>query len=256
MNPLALALLKHHIQLLKKNRGYGRPSILTTDYIIGRIEYVLKTGCQWSCLPMQGGGCWKTVYHYFSKWSKAHVFEHCYSDLLKVYAKRGLSKEVIADTTFVKSIWGRDCVGKSPVDRGRNATKVSVLVDAKGTPLHILFHPGNKNDSRSLPHLLDNVSRRISIKGKDIYADRIYDSSYCSDAVKRHDMNNKISKKRAKPDKVNNRTRIVVEHCFSWFDKYRRIILRYDGLICHFRSFHFLAATCIVSPRCLSSWWS
>ena len=143
MNPIAFTLLKHRIESLKTKHGYGRPQTLSVDYVIDRIVYVLRTGCQWSNIPVQNG-CWKTIYHYFSKWSKAHVFEHCYLDLLKFYIKRkGLSKSIIADTSFVKNIWGRDCVGKSPVDRGRKATKVSALVDSYGTPLQLLFHPGN-----------------------------------------------------------------------------------------------------------------
>ena len=249
MNPITLTLLKHHIESLQTNHGYGRPQLLSLDYVIDRIVYVLRTGCQWSNLPMKVG-CWKTVYHYFAKWSKAHVFEHCYTDLLKFYARRGFSREIIADTSYVKNIWGRDCVGKSPVDRGRKATKVSALVDSRGTPLQLLFHPGNKNDSRSLPHLLDKTSKFICIEGKDIYADRIYDSVYCSDTIRRHKLNNKVSKKRTTPDKATNRIRIVVEHYFGWLDKFRRIILRYDGLICHFRSFHYLAASCITGSRC------
>ena len=158
-------------------------------------------------------------------------------------------QELIVDTSFVKNVWGRDCLGKSPVDRGRKATKVSILTDARGTPLQLLFHPGNKNDSRSLPHLLDTASKRVSLSGKHIYADKIYDSTYCSDTIRRHQLVNRVSKKRTTPSKANNRIRIVVEHAFSWLDKFRRIILRYDGLVCHFRSFHCLAACHLIGLR-------
>lgn len=167
LNPIVLTVVKHHVQSLETLTGYG---------------YVLRTGCQWASLPVKNG-CWKTIYHYFAKWSKAHVFEQAHQDLVKFYTKRGLSRDVVVDTSFVKNVWGRDCLGKSPVDRGRKATKVSVITDALGTPLQFLFHPGNKNDSRSLPHLLDRVSMHLDITGKHIYADRIYDSSYCTDAV-------------------------------------------------------------------------
>jgi hypothetical protein len=47
--------------------------------------------------------------------------------------------------SFVKNICGRDCLGKSSVDRGRKASKISALVDSYGVPLTMLFHPGNKN---------------------------------------------------------------------------------------------------------------
>jgi len=249
MNQIALTILKYHIQSLETKVISGRPKTLLTDYVINRILFVLRSGCQWSLLPVQNGS-WKTIYYYFSKWSKNHIFEQSYRDLLKFYMKRGLSKDVVVDTSFVKNVWGRNCLGKSPVDRGRKATKVSVLVDSIGTPLEVLFHPGNKNDSRSLPHLLKKASRHIHLEGKVIFADKIYDSKYCSDTIKHYKLVNNVSKKKSTTDKATNRTRIVVEHCFSWFDKFRRIILRYDGLICHFRSFHYLAACCITSYRC------
>ena len=248
LNPLARAILTNHIKSYEPSSSYGRPHKLSTDYVLDRIMYILRTGCQWTSLPVQGG-CWKTIYHYFSKWSKAHIFEHAYRDIVKAYSKVGLSKQEIVDTSFVKNVWGRDCVGKSPVDRGRKATKVSVITDAKGTPLHFLFHHGNKNDSRSLPHLLTKTAKHLSLQGKTIYADKGYHTSYCTDAIQSHGLENKVSKKGSVPNKNDNRIRIVVEHCFSWLDKYRRVIMRYDGLVCHFRSFHFLAASQITGCR-------
>ena len=69
MNPIALTLLKHHIESLKTKHAYGRPQTLSVDYVIDRIVYVLRTGSQWSNIPVDNGS-WKTIYHYFSKWSK------------------------------------------------------------------------------------------------------------------------------------------------------------------------------------------
>ena len=47
------------------------------------------------------------------------------------------------DSTFVKNIYGRDCIGRNPTDRGRMATKVSALVDQDGLPLSLRFFPAN-----------------------------------------------------------------------------------------------------------------
>ena len=248
LNTLARSILLNHVKSHETVQKHGRPQKLSTDYVLERIVYVLRTGCQWSALPVQGG-CWKTIYHYFAKWSKAHIFEHAYHDIVKVYTKVGLSQNVVVDTSFVKNVWGRDCVGKSPVDRGRKATKVSVITDSRGTPLHLLFHPGNKNDSRSLPHLLTKSAKHVSLEGKTIYADKGYDTSNCHDTIRIHKLKNKVTKKRSTPNKSDNRKRIVVEHCFAWLDKFRRIIMRYDGFVCHFRSFHFLAASHITGSR-------
>ena len=252
MKAIARNILLHHLQPNYVSR-VGRPRLLELDYIIDRIGYVLRTGCQWSNLPVHDAS-WKTIYHYFSLWSKKHVFERAFLDILRFYLRRrgGVSKNVVVDTSFVKNVWGRDCLGKSPVDRGRKATKVSAMTDDLGTPLYLLFHPGNKYDGKTLAHMLQKVDKLFEIRGRCLFGDKGYDSSRCRDAIRRFGLVDSVTKKRTPTCPSKNRTRIVVEHAFSWLDKYRRIIMRYDGLVCHFRSFHFLAALQLVASRCAS----
>jgi len=249
MKEVAKAILLSHLPSPKT----GRPRSLEYGAIIDSISFVLRTGCQWRYAPIVDHS-WKTVYHYFSKWSKQHIFEHAYYDLLRFYTRRGISENIITDTSFVKNVYGKDCFGRSPVDRGRRATKVSALVDEHGIPLQILFHPGNKNDGKTLHHLLQNVSRRMSVEGKTIFGDKAYGNSRCDLVVDRHRMKNRLSRRKTLVDKVTNRIRIAVEHTFGWLDKYRRIILRYDGLVAHFRSFHYLAALNLLAGRIKESY--
>jgi len=138
LNPLALLILKRHIESLQTKVKCGRPQVLKTDYVLDLIAYVLRTGCQWSSLPVTGG-CWKTIYHYFSKWSKAHIFEKAHKDLVQMYSKRGLSQQLIVDTSFVKNVWGRDCLGKSPVDRGRKGHQGLCYYRCKGNTTSTSF---------------------------------------------------------------------------------------------------------------------
>ena len=209
--------------------------------------YVLESGCQWSHLEVLNGS-WKTVYHYFVKWSNTHLFQKAYDQILSIYHKRrGMSSRLLVDTSFIKNVFGRDCVGASPFDRGRNATKVSALVDESGIPLAFTFHPGNKNDSRTLEHTLSKAP--ISLDGKELYADKIYDSEHCRSIIMRNRMTNKVSKKKSQGVPADNGIRIVVEHTFSWLDKFRRILVRYEGQVKHLRSFHYLAASQITGRR-------
>lgn len=245
MNNIARNILLTYI---KEEYDLGRPRKLSFEYILDRIFYLLRTGSQWSNLHVHNGS-WKTIYHYFAKWSKEHVFERSFHQLIQFYVKRRGITHTITDTSFVKNIFGKDCVGRSPVDRGRKATKVSLLTDSFGTPLHILFHPGNKNDGKTLHHLLTKTQKYINLGGKEIYGDKAYCSERCENVIRKFNMKNKITKKRLPLDQSQNRKRIFVEHSFAWFDKYRRIILRYDGLVCHFRSFHYCAALNLVAQR-------
>jgi len=45
------------------------------------------------------------------------------------HARRGI------DSSHVKGIYGRDCTGRNPTDRGRNATQVSAIVASDGVPM-------------------------------------------------------------------------------------------------------------------------
>lgn len=245
LSPIVKSILLSYV----RTNGQGRPRILSYESILDSITFVLRTGCQWQNVPVKDGS-WKTVYHYWSRWSKNHIFERAYEDLVRFYVRRkGRRGKVIVDTSFVKSVYGRDCVGKSPVDRGRMATKVSALVDETGIPLHILFHPGNKSDGRTLEHLLHKTQKRVNLEGHEIYGDKAYGNSRCDIVAARYRLVNRFSRPRQQTDIQTNRTRIVVEHTFGWIDQYRRIILRYDGLVCHFRSFHNLAASNLLAKR-------
>jgi len=94
----------------------------------------------------------------------------------------------VVDTSFVKNVFGSQCIGPSPFDRGRNATKVSAIVDHSGIPLGFTFHKGNRNDSRTLQHCL--VKCKFISPGTKLYADKIYDTSHCKDVLNRFSLEN------------------------------------------------------------------
>jgi len=70
------------------------------------------------------------------------VFERAWFDTARWYKRvrpadarrrsRYRARTVAVDTSFVKNVHGRDVLGRNPTDRGRNATKVSMLTDARG----------------------------------------------------------------------------------------------------------------------------
>ena len=243
-------LLNHILRFHSSSLPVGRPRSLSFSFILDRVLFLLSSGCQWSNLPVLNGS-WKTIYHYFSLWSKKGLFHHAYDDLLRVYSKiKPRSNIRVVDTSFVKNVFGRNCVGPSPFDRGRKATKVSTITDHTGVPLIFTFHRGNRNDSRTLFHSISKC--KFIFPGDKLYADKIYDSSHCKSILSQYSLQDCISKKKHPVSKENNRVRIVVEHTFSWLDKYRRLILRYDSHIHSFQSFHYLASLHLLGNRLLN----
>ena len=68
MRAIARNILLHHLHPSYVSRK-GRPRHLELSYILDRIAYVPRTGCQWANLPVENRS-WKTIYHYFAHWSK------------------------------------------------------------------------------------------------------------------------------------------------------------------------------------------
>ena len=161
---------------------------------------------------------------------------------------------MFSDTSFIKNLFGKDCVGPSPVDRGRKATKLSVVCDEIGVVHSLTFHPGNKNDSRILGHTLRQ--RHPSYwEGKTLSADKGYDTDKCRGWVRENGMLDaimrKVTTKIAYPLAPTPR-RTIVENVFAWIDTSRRLIMRYEKQIAVYRSFTYLALLPIVGRRVMA----
>ena len=83
------------------------------------------------------------------------MFEEAYKKLLKNYKNKYPHKYYCID--YVKNIYGKDCVGKNPTDRGGKATKLSVIVDEKGVPHSLHASEGNVSDMKLLEISLQNM---------------------------------------------------------------------------------------------------
>jgi putative transposase len=64
-------LLEPHLPAPKKR---GRPRLHSPREILDAVFYVLKSGCQWRMLP-RAFPPWKTVFHYFRRWSIDGIWE-------------------------------------------------------------------------------------------------------------------------------------------------------------------------------------
>ena len=241
----AIARAVHAHEARRERNPQGRRRKLSIAYILDRIFYVCRTGCQWSQLHVQDSS-YKTVFHHFNLWSKARIFENVFYETVK--ARSPIGGAVAVDTSFVKNVFGRDVTGRNPTDRGRKATKVSLLTDRRGTPLCSVFHRANKSDALTLRHLLDTSIRKTDqLHAYDaLMADKGYDSATCRATCEVRNLLPLISR-RGTPGTC--RGRYVIEQTFGILDQFRRIRVRYDTLIRNFKSFHFLAMVSMVNNR-------
>ena len=128
---LMMKLHKLHKHILRctinevfNNKHRGRPR----RYNIDSIFYLVRSGCQWHSLPtcICNGAHYTTVFKFMQQCIKHNIFERVYFKFLRIYLKGNPSKYYAIDSTMVKNIYGKDCLGRNPVDRGRKGTKMSV----------------------------------------------------------------------------------------------------------------------------------
>ena len=95
------------------------------------------------------------------EWITAGVFTRLEQLCLDAYDRIvGLElADVAVDGCIVKAPCGGEAAGKSPVDRGKQGTKRSLLVDAAGIPLGCVVAPANCHDSPLLRPTLETLAR-------------------------------------------------------------------------------------------------
>jgi len=131
------------------------------------------------------------------------------------------------DSTFVKNIYGRHCTSRNPTDRGRKAVKISVLVDNRAIILGILPTPANIPDVVLLRDTLQSSLIPLD-HNTPLLADKGYDSRKNRKICHDFKLLDRISRKKQKTGRRMNAKRSIVERCFSWLDKYRRLIMMYE----------------------------
>lgn len=68
-------------------------------------------------------------------------------------------EDITVDGCIVKAPCGGDAAGRSPVDRGKQGTKRSLLTDAGGIPIGCVSAPANRHDSVFLRPTLEHLGR-------------------------------------------------------------------------------------------------
>lgn len=94
-------------------------------------------------------------------WARAGLAELVHTLALQAYDRLiGLElEELAADGCLTKAPSGGEVAGRSPVDRGKQGLKRSVLTEGTGLPLHVVSAPANTNDSPLLAPTLAGLAK-------------------------------------------------------------------------------------------------
>ena len=225
----------------------GRPTSITFDDAYNSIFLLVRTGMQWRHLSPQTAS-YITVFKTMHKWIHNEVFKIAYTRLLKLYNRKRHPKYYCIDSSFVKNMYGRDCLGRNPTDRGRKASKLSVVVDDKGIPFSFYASQANISDMRLLTPTINSMLYTAE-RNRELYADKGYDSAANRISCRALGFRDRIMKRRCRIGHRTNGKRVVVENFFAWHDKYRRLILRYEQKVTVYVALSIFAAGILLGKR-------
>jgi len=238
-------ILRNTVSETFPKQSRGRPAKITFDIAYDGIRKVVRTGMPWRCLTSESVS-FVTIFKTLHRWSEEHVFERAYKRLLRLYKRT--PRHYAIDSTYVKNQYGRDVVGRNPTDRGRKATKFSVVVDDQGMPFSFLFTGANESDMRLFDRTLGCALQTL-VPETPMYADKGYDSRANRHCAESYGLRDRLFKRRSSNTRRTHARRGVVERFFAWHDKQRRLVQRYEQKIHIYASMTFLFAGGLLEKR-------
>ncbi len=146
---------------------------------------------------------------------------------------------------------------RNPTGRGKCGTKRHLLTDGAGVPLAVVISGANRHDMKKLVELLDASlveHEPDSTPEKHLCLDRGYDYQACREQAQEHGYTAHIPPKATPelplpaPDGPQRHPprHGVVEVSHAWFNRFRRLLIRWDKLAANYLGFVQLAASLII----------
>jgi len=181
-------------------------------------------------------------------WAQLGLSEQVHTLALRAYDRLlGLDLEDLAvDGCLTKAPSGGEVAGRSPVDRGKQGLKRSVVTDGGGIPLHVVSAGANRHDAPLLGPTLAGLDRLERCPDAlTVHLDRGYDGGPTRALLTALGFDGAIARKGV-PAPLQAGSRWVVERTHSWMNSYgklRRCTERVQAVVDFYL---FLAAALVV----------
>lgn len=192
------------------------------------------------------------------EWISAGVFAKLEQICLEAYDRIvGLDLDnLTVDGCIVKAPCGGQMAGKSPVDRGKQGTKRSLLTDAGGIPLGCVTAPANRHDSPFLRPTLEKLARfgRDLPERITVHLDAGYDSQVTRALLEELGCRGVIS---VKGFPLQAGARWVVERTNSWHNRgFKKLAICTERHARVIDAFIALANAVIITRRLIRTAWT
>jgi transposase len=120
-----------------------------------------------------------------------------------------------------------------------------LLVDGRGAPLSLIVTGANRHDVSQLDTVLDALVFSLPNQNPFLYADRGYEGEPAQTILASHGYLSRVLRKKRKPGRPPRNRRWVVEAAHSWFNRFRKLLVRYEKLADSYEALVHLAAAII-----------
>ena len=220
------------------------------------ILYILRWGLPWRTLPLALGlGSGRTCERRFAEWCRAGVWARLFRLVLDHAERHGQldwSRASLDSASLPAPRGGRD-VGPNPTDRGKQGSKIHLLVDGQGLPLAVTVSGANVHDNQRFEQTLDAVTGvRDGRRGRPrrrpdkLHADKGYDARRCRRACHNRSIKPRIARRGKDSSERLGRWRWRVERTLSWMLAFRKLAVRRERDTASFLALCHLACALIV----------
>lgn len=181
-------------------------------------------------------------------WAAAGLAEQVQTLALQAYDRMiGLDLDDLAvDGCLTKAPGGGSAAGRSPVDRGKQGLKRSIVTDGTGIPLHVVSAGANRHDSPLLGPTLAGLDKLDRLpEDPTVHLDRGYAGRPTRALLEEFGFHGALARQGV-PAPLQAGTRWVVERTHSWMNGYgklRRCTEKHSAVVDFYL---FLAATLVI----------
>jgi len=166
----------------------------------------------------------RTIRRRVQAWA-AGVMEQLHTLALRAYDQMlGLELDDLAvDGCLTKAASGGEVAGRSPVDRGKQGLKRSVVTEGGGIPLHVVAAGAQRHDAPLLGPTLAGLDKVTGgAETATVHLDRGYDGGPTRALLAELGLTGAIARKGV-PAPIQAGTRWVVERTHAWMNGYGKL---------------------------------